>query len=88
MRAASLQTFAMSAPENRSRVDETVLLTGTEAGRTCNLDVHLPEKPGVRAAIFLAKASLFRSTSSFRGRRWTLKMDARPLISGRPENIC
>lgn len=57
MRAASLQTLAMSAPKNGSRIDETVLPMGTEAGWTGNLDVHLPEKPGVRAAIFLAKAS-------------------------------
>lgn len=50
-----------------------------------NQTVFLPENPGVRAAIFLARASLSKSTSSFRGRRWTLKMDARPLISGGPE---
>lgn len=45
----------------------------------------LPENPGVRAAIFLARASLSISTSSFRGLRCTLNMDALPLMSGWPE---
>lgn len=43
-----------------------------------------PENPGVRAAIFLARASLSRLFSSFKGRRWTLKIDALPLMSGGP----
>ena len=46
-----------------------------------------PENPGVRAAIFLARVSLSMLTSSFRGRRWTLKMEARPLMSGGPEVV-
>lgn len=47
--------------------------------------VRSPVKPGVAAAIFLAMASRSRLGSSLSGRRWTLNMDARPLISGGPE---
>lgn len=46
--------------------------------------LRLPEKPGVRAAIFLASASLSNSASSFSGLRWTLNIEALPLISGGP----
>lgn len=41
--------------------------------------------PGVAAAIFLARTSLSMLGSSLIGRRWTLKMDALPLMSGGPE---
>lgn len=44
----------------------------------------LPENPGVRAAIFLARFSLSNSSFSFSGLRWTLNIDALPLISGGP----
>lgn len=44
----------------------------------------LPEKPGVNDASFLARLSLFKTVSSFRGLRWTLKIDALPFISGGP----
>lgn len=45
---------------------------------------HLPEKPGVSDASFLARLSLFKTVSNFRGLRWTLKIDALPFISGGP----
>lgn len=45
---------------------------------------HLPENPGVSDASFLARLSLFKTVSNFRGLRWTLKMDALPFISGGP----
>ena len=43
---------------------------------------HSPVKPGVRAASFLARASSLRLSSNLSGRRWTLKMDDLPLMSG------
>lgn len=49
----------------------------------CSWDV--PVNPGVAAAIFLARTSLSMLGSSLIGRRWTLKMDALPLMSGGPE---
>lgn len=45
---------------------------------------HPPVKPGVSAASFLARVSLLRLSSSFSGRRWTLKMEDLPLMSGGP----
>lgn len=50
------------------------------------LFLNLPVKPGVRAAIFLDKS--FLSKSVLRGARCTLKMEARPLMSGAGTNIC
>lgn len=47
----------------------------------------MPEKPGVRAAIFLARFSLFKSATSFSGLRCTLNIEALPLISGGPAII-
>lgn len=47
----------------------------------------MPEKPGVRAAIFLARFSLFKSATSFSGLKWTLNIEALPLISGGPAII-
>uniref|UniRef100_A0A182N998 Uncharacterized protein n=1 Tax=Anopheles dirus TaxID=7168 RepID=A0A182N998_9DIPT len=58
IRAASLHTFAMSAPVN----------------------------PGVRAAILRAKSVLSRSVLS--GPKCTLKIEARPLMSGAGTKIC
>lgn len=46
---------------------------------------HSPVKPGVRAASILARASLLRLSSNLSGRRWTLKIDDLPLMSGGPE---
>lgn len=43
---------------------------------------HSPVKPGVSTASFLARVSLLRLSSSFSGRRWTLKMEDLPLMSG------
>ena len=45
---------------------------------------HSPVKPGVRAASFLDRASLLRLPSSLSGRKWTLKIEDLPLISGGP----
>lgn len=46
---------------------------------------YKPVNPGVEAAIFLERPSLSRLGSSLIGRRWTLKMDALPLMSGGPD---
>ena len=48
---------------------------------------HPPENPGVKDASFLASFSFSRVLSSFRGRRWTLKIEALPLMSGGPWEI-
>lgn len=48
--------------------------------------IYIPVKPGVKEAIFLANWSL--SKVVFKGAKCTLKMDARPLISGAGTNIC
>lgn len=48
-------------------------------------DDNIPVNPGVAAAIFRARTSLSMLGSSLIGRRWTLKMDALPLMSGGPE---
>jgi len=47
---------------------------------------YVPVNPGVKDAIFLANSSL--SNFVFKGTKCTLKMDARPLISGAGTNIC
>lgn len=89
IRAASLQTLAMSAP-GRTRAKRRKLQNRSRDGATGHHWTgpgNSPENPGVSAAIFLARMSLSRSGSSFRGRRWTLKMDARPLMSGGPEEV-
>lgn len=92
MRAASLQTLAMSAPGRKKQREESCRTRTAEGLQHQHWtgSVHpgnSPENPGVRAAIFLASMSLSRSASSFRGRRWTLKMDARPLMSGGPKEV-
>lgn len=43
-----------------------------------------PVKLGVRAASFLARVSTLRLPSSFSGRKWTLKTEDLPLMSGGP----
>lgn len=47
---------------------------------------YVPVNPGVKDAIFRANSSL--SNFVFKGPKCTLKMDARPLISGAGTNIC
>ena len=54
----------------------------TTAGRA-----HLPENPGVKDASLLASFSFSRVLSSFSGRRWTLKIEALPFMSGGPWKI-
>lgn len=41
-------------------------------------------KLGVRATSFLARVSTLRLPSSFSGRKWTLKTEDLPLMSGGP----
>lgn len=87
--AASLHTLAMSAPVREKSVSSEAHFSAHKQllKTKCIKSLHMPEKPGVRAAIFLARFSLFKSTSSFSGLRWTLNIEALPLISGGPAVI-
>lgn len=87
--AASLHTLAMSAPVREKSVSgETWCISHKQLLKLkCIKSLYVPEKPGVRAAIFLARDSLSSSASSFSGLRWTLNIEALPLISGGPAII-
>ena len=65
--------------------DRTPAADDTASPREAARLHHSPVKPGVRAASFFARASLLRLSSNLSGRRWTLKIDDLPLMSGGPE---
>ena len=73
---------AVSGPNGTTR--HHLLMMQPAPGQPPGLH-HSPVKPGVRAASFLARASLLRLSSNLSGRRWTLKIDDLPLMSGGPE---
>lgn len=52
----------------------------------CSKIFNIPVNPGVKEAIFLANWPL--SSVVFKGPKCTLKIDARPLMSGAGTNIC